>query len=90
MLVKDVQADLPSLLKMKSQLQHFAAASGLEANLSKSMIYLGGVHAVQRQILSEAIGMELGVFPVKYLGVPLTPQKLHIHHYRPLIDKMTA
>ncbi|KAL9254965.1 hypothetical protein AKJ16_DCAP02954 [Drosera capensis] len=43
----------------KSQLQHFVAASDLEANLNKSMIYLDGVHAVQRQILSEAIGMEL-------------------------------
>lgn len=36
------------------------------------------------------VGIKEGVLPVKYLGVPLTSKKLHLHQWQPLIDKITA
>lgn len=64
--------------------------SGLEANLSKSELYIGGVNAQQKALLADTLLMELGSFPMKYLGVPLAPYKLLIRHCQPLIDQMAA
>ena len=56
-------------------LAHFSDATGLEANLEKSNVYLEGVdESIKIQILAWTGSLE-GVFPIKYLGLPLSPKK---------------
>ncbi|XP_057247457.1 uncharacterized protein LOC130589860 [Beta vulgaris subsp. vulgaris] len=65
----------------------FSQASGLEANLDKSHLYIGGVEMNQRDILQSVVHIPLGSFPFKYLGVPLTTRKLFYNECKPLIEK---
>ncbi|WMV26467.1 hypothetical protein MTR67_019852 [Solanum verrucosum] len=70
-------------------LAHFNAATGLEANLEKSNVYLARVdERVKMQILART-GFSEGVFPIKYLGLPLSPKKWKKIECWSLIDKIT-
>ncbi|KAL1201844.1 putative ribonuclease H protein [Cardamine amara subsp. amara] len=40
--------------------------------------------------MSANLGIQLGSFPVRYLGVPLTSQKLRKQDYQPLIDRISS
>lgn len=80
------RADTRSLQLIFDAFNKFSQAFGLEANLDKSILYLGGVSEDQRNML-QTVNMPLGIFPFKYLGVPLTTRKLFYHECKPLIDK---
>ncbi|XP_021836449.2 uncharacterized protein [Spinacia oleracea] len=68
----------------------FSAASGLEANMMKSELYLAGVpESVALSILAK-IGIPRGFFPFRYLGVPLSTKKLSFTDCKPLIEKTVA
>ncbi|WMV42413.1 hypothetical protein MTR67_035798 [Solanum verrucosum] len=69
-------------------LDHFSAAIGLEDNLDKSNVYLAGIDkSVRIQILART-GFSKGVFPIKYLGLPLSPKKWKKIECWSLIDKI--
>lgn len=65
-------------------------ASGLQANNDKSFLYITGVSKQTKQVIVNALGLNLGTLPYKYLGVPLVTKKLHINAYLLLIDKITT
>jgi hypothetical protein len=68
----------------------FGQTSGLNINISKSSIYFGGVtDRLQQSILADT-GFSIGVFPFRYLGVPLSPHRLLASQYSPLIHKLEA
>lgn len=54
----------------------FSKASGLEVNLDKSNIYIGGVTNVEREAIVASVHIAEGQFPFRYLGVPFTTKKL--------------
>ncbi|KNA14469.1 hypothetical protein SOVF_107270 isoform A [Spinacia oleracea] len=57
--------------------QLFSQASDLETNLDKSNIYISGVPGVvQTQILT-CLGIPVGVFPFRYLGVPQSTKNIY-------------
>ncbi|XP_056685901.1 uncharacterized protein [Spinacia oleracea] len=68
----------------------FSAASGLEANMMKSELYLAGVPDSVAQSILAKIGIPRGSFPFKYLGVPLSTRKLSFTDCKPLIEKTVA
>lgn len=53
----------------------FSENTGLVINNRKSCLYTCGVSDSMQKRLLEIAGVEKGVFPMKYLGVPLKPTK---------------
>lgn len=84
------RGDKPSVLCLMEQLRMFGVVSGLEINPSKSSIFFGGVpDGVRQEIISET-GFGVGSFPFKYLGVPLSPHRLLVSQFSPLLRKLEA
>ncbi|XP_019237628.1 PREDICTED: uncharacterized protein LOC109217809 [Nicotiana attenuata] len=82
--------DQKTVQMMQQKFYQFTQASGLQANLSKSEAYFGGVPLVDKQQILQMLGLSNGELPFKYLGVPLSTKKLSIMQWQPLIDKMTT
>ncbi|XP_074318506.1 uncharacterized protein LOC141655319 [Silene latifolia] len=69
------RGDLPFVRKAADILHLFSTWSGLYASFEKTEAYFGGISAsLKHEILSE-IGLNEGVFPFRYLGIP-------VHHAR--------
>jgi len=84
------RGDKNSVQVLLQQLMLFGQTSSLHINISKSPIYFGGVtDRLQQSILAD-IGLSIGVFPFRYLGVPLSPHRLLASKYSPLIHKLEA
>lgn len=66
----------------------FSNSSGLIINKQKSKIYLGGVNDGDQDLLVDLAGIGKGVFPMKYLGVPLKPIKWNNHDCAHVVDKI--
>lgn len=58
-------------------------------NSDKRSIFLGGVNDDDKSELLQVLGFPGGKFPIRYLGIPLSPRKLRIFEYDPLIQKLT-
>lgn len=69
-------------------LNKFGDASGLRSNQLKSNVYFGGVSSEDKQAILEVTGMAAGELPFKYLGVPLSAQKLSAIQCQPLVRKI--
>lgn len=83
------RGDIGSLTALKRVMDKFSAMSGLEINHRKSAIFTAGIKAVDRSQLLGIWNFPEGSFPVRYLGVPLSPRKLKNSDYESLITKMT-
>lgn len=70
------KGDLRSIEAVKSCLRRYSAASELEANFNKSVVYLAGVGESVRLDILAMLGMVEGNLPFRYLGVPLASKKL--------------
>ena len=68
----------------------FTVASVLEANLSKSAIYFGGVFGTVMCHIQQTLGYSHGALPFRYLGIPLSTKKLNLIQWQPLIDQIVA
>lgn len=66
----------------------FGQMSGLFINNAKSSIYEDGKGTLLIQGSAAEVGMEVGVLPIRYLGLPLTNQALTKVDYEPLLDKI--
>lgn len=69
-------------------LDKFAAAYSLKANQLKSCIYFGGVRPEIKQEILSSTAMNEGQLPFRYLGVPLSSQKLSVVQCQPLVQKI--
>ncbi|KAL8162764.1 hypothetical protein V2J09_014253 [Rumex salicifolius] len=74
---------------LKVTLDEFGDYSGLRANLLKSTLFLGGVSAEEQSSIQLSLGIQLGSFPMRYLGVPLGSNRLSITEFSPVISKIT-
>ena len=70
------RADHISVTKLMTSLSRFSHASGLEANVDKSAIYLSGVIDEVKNQLADNINMLVGDLPLKYLRVPFSAKTL--------------
>ena len=84
------RGDLSSIKALQGCFLEFSQASGLQANLTKSSIYCGGVQMEVRQQIMQQLGYTVEELLFKYLGVPLSTNKLTIIQWYPLIDKIMA
>ena len=64
--------------------------SGLEMNPLKSEIFYGGYSDIEAAELSTLSGFKRGIFPTRYLGLPLNPGRLTLATMQPFLDKITG
>jgi hypothetical protein len=84
------RCDMASVTILLQQLHIFGESSGLVINAAKSSIFFAGVSEdIKRAILSISQFSE-GSFPFKYLGVPLSPQRLLASQFSPLIHRLES
>jgi hypothetical protein len=72
------------------QLISFGHISGLAINREKSSIYFSGVGEQIKQVILQDTGFMEGLFPFHYLGVPLSPHRLLVSQYSPLLQKLES
>ncbi|XP_060212233.1 uncharacterized protein LOC132639857 [Lycium barbarum] len=84
------RGDLPSVSVMHKYFTIFSQASGLQENLGKSSVYFGGVKQADRESILSRLGYSHGTLPFKYLGVPLSTQKISLIQWQPLLSRITA
>lgn len=84
------RADVPSVQILYQTFQKFSQASGLEANLDKTEMYMGGVSDSDKQQILHVLPVSLGSLPFKYLGIPLSSKKLTYVQCKPLLEKIIA
>ncbi|XP_069147459.1 uncharacterized protein [Solanum lycopersicum] len=84
------RGDLESVKAIQLCFSQFSQASGLQANLSKSSIYCGGVKKEVRNQIVQQLGYNMEELPFKYLGVPLSTKKMTMMQWYPLIEKIMA
>lgn len=56
----------------------FSASTGLYINPDKCYAYYGGVADEVKQQIHAIAGIQEGILPFRYLGVPLTSRKLSV------------
>lgn len=84
------RGDVLSIQQVMAVIDKFALTSGLKANQLKSCIYFGGVKEDVKHEILNVTGMKEGMLPFKYLGVPLSSQKLSVMQCKPLVQKILA
>jgi hypothetical protein len=79
--------DLEGARNMKMLLYLFEMIAGLKINFSKSEILMINDEENWGQQYAEIFNCQVGLFPVKYLGVPISPSRLHLSDWLPLTKK---
>lgn len=80
------RADLPSVTYLKNILDAFALATGLTINFHKSGFVPMHCSSELSAQMAAILGCPISTFPQPYLGLPLSPLKLPISAYDPLIN----
>ncbi|KAL6522936.1 hypothetical protein OROHE_016783 [Orobanche hederae] len=81
-------ADVDSIRTLQMGMNIFGKLSGLQANPSKSNIFLSTLARPHASEIQPLIGYNIGSLPVRYLGVPLITSKLTIADCNPLVKKL--
>lgn len=69
-------------------LDEFKQGSGLGINRQKTSLHIDGGNFHNIRELANRFGVSQGSLPVRYLGLPLTTQKMRKQDYQPLIDRI--
>lgn len=72
---------------MKLLLYLYEMMAGLKINFSKSEIVVINDFDNVASSYAEIFNCQIGYFPIKYLGVPVSPSKLHVVDWLPLVEK---
>jgi hypothetical protein len=83
-------ANLHSITSIKDTLVEFEGLSGLKSNPTKSSFFCSGVRSVDKEGRLSVLQMKEGLFPVRYLGVPLITKRLSAADCEGLLAKFTA
>ncbi len=73
---------------IKEALDIFTAASGLRINYAKSAIIPVNMAHPEAATLANCFGCPLAGFPLKYLGLPLSPKALSRSEFLPIIEQL--
>ena len=80
--------DMESARNMKPLLYLYEMMSGLKINFSKSeIVTIHGDDALDIQF-AELFNCQIGKLPIRYLGVPIIPSKLHNCDWTHFVKKM--
>jgi len=79
--------DMEVTRNMKLLLYLYEMMSGLKINFLKSEIILVNSEDSKCAQYAELFNCQLGAFPIKYLGVPVSPSRLHVKDWIPLIER---
>jgi hypothetical protein len=82
------RASVHSATKLKELLHDFALATGLQINFTKTAFIPMNVLPEDAQAMADILGTQISTFPQTYLGLPLSPTKLHPSAFQPLIDRI--
>lgn len=85
-----LRGDVPAIRSLKSVLDSFSRATGLEINFHKSTFVPMHIPASEAACMAEILGCDIGSFPQTYLGLPLSPHKLRVSDYQPLICRVDS
>ncbi|KAJ9536687.1 hypothetical protein OSB04_un000160 [Centaurea solstitialis] len=77
--------DVESVEVLKRALFLFEKRAGLSPNLSKSDVFFGNVPDSTRDAILTCLPFRMGTFPIRYLGVPLSPVFLKVSDYGGLL-----
>ncbi|CAO2039804.1 unnamed protein product [Urochloa humidicola] len=80
------RGDIQSMTTLKSILDDFSAATGLSINFHKSTFVPMHVAPAEATSMATTLGCAISTFPQVYLGLPLSPHKLRVSDYAPLIQ----
>ncbi|KAJ9536546.1 hypothetical protein OSB04_un000298 [Centaurea solstitialis] len=80
--------DVHSVGVVKKALDVFAMRSGLSPNLQKSDIFFGHVPLDEKTAILDCLAFRQGTFPIRYLGVPLSPIALRASDYSDIVAKV--
>lgn len=61
--------------------------AGLKINFNKSKIIMINDCENLAPVYAELFNCQIGYFPIKYLGVSVSPSRLHVIDWRPLMEK---
>jgi rhodanese-related sulfurtransferase len=78
---------LENARNMKLLLYLYEVMSGLKINFSKSEVILINGDDDKNLQMAEIFNCQIGFFPIKYLGVPVSPSRLHVKDWTPVIEK---
>ena len=73
---------------MKLLLYLYEMMSGLKINFEKSEVLLINGDDEKTLQYADLFNCQIGSFPIKYLVVPVSPSRLHVADWVPLIEKM--
>ena len=54
----------------------YEAMSGIKINFEKSEVFTVGLSEEDKLLAANALGYKIGVFPMKYLGMPVSYRKI--------------
>lgn len=80
-----VKGDMRAVQRLKQVLDSFSAATGLTINYHKSTFIPMSLADNVVTAMSTCLGCSVSTFPQPYLGLPLSPMKLRVSDYQPLI-----
>ncbi|XP_039146767.1 uncharacterized protein LOC120284004 [Dioscorea cayenensis subsp. rotundata] len=74
---------------IKLCLDFYASLTGQKANASKSSIYLPSwFNSRVARSIKDILCFPIASFPLLYLGVLISPSKLNVSHFKPLVDRI--
>lgn len=82
--------EVQDITTIREILNFFGSTSGLHTNLQKSLIAPIACNAEQVQNIQGILPAQIAVFPIQYLGLPLSVTRLKKSHFQSLIDKVAA
>jgi hypothetical protein len=83
-----IQEELTQVTHLKLILYMFEAMSGLKTNFDKSEIMMVLEDQEKSLFYAEMFGCQVGDWPAKYLGVPVSGSRILVKDEKPLIDKL--
>jgi len=82
-----LEEDYENARNMKILLYIYKIMTGLKINFSKNeVILINGDHNMN-MLYAELFNCQIGTFPLKYLGVPVSPSRLHVKDWAMLEEK---
>lgn len=82
-----VHGSLAEVVTLKCILDAFAAMTGLLLNYHKTTFIPMNVGADEAAAMASMLGCPIASFPQSYLGLPISPTRLHISDFAPLVAK---
>jgi hypothetical protein len=77
--------DIQGARNLKLLLYMYELMAGLKINFMKSEILTINDEENWAAVYAEIFNCQMGTFPIKYLGVPVSPSRFHVADWLPLI-----